>query len=693
MATLGKIRNQGVLLIVLIGIALLIFIVTDFISNGQAMFNEQKANVGRVNGEKIKYQDFYQEMTEYTDFIKIERNSDQLTDEETDQIRQETWERIVMRKVLEADASAIGMSVPYNEFRELTIGNNPSPIIFQRQVFRDENGQFNPSLVSNLIMQLDNAEIAQQMPEQLMRFRNYWAFLEQTVKDSRLSEKYNTLLSKSLVVNSLEAKYAHENNRTSVDLVYAMKPYFLIPDSVVNVAKADVEALYKRRKAQFKQDASADIIYVVFNIRPSETDFLAIEEEMNKAKEELVTTDDVIGTTNDLSDIPFQDIFFVKNDIPADLQEFAFSGDNGIFGPFLGEDNVFKMAKIVERTIAPDSVMLSVFPITNAQSLEDLQHKTDSMMKVVNGANFMELGGQEIGWVRETYIQLPQFNKEIIDAAFKASLNVPFMVEINGIPQIFIVTEKTTPVAKVKLAVIEREVAPSRQTQQKIHQDATLFASEVTSADKMTEIAQTKGYFAIPATNIDRNAPRLGNIRGSREVIRWAFDSKVNSVSDVREFGNQLVVAGVTRKNKDGFKTLEEVTPMLETELRRDKKFELMRGDFEGKSIEQLKAENLTSDTIRNLTFGAMSAGSLGNDAPIRALAPLAEINKISAPVRGNIGAYVFEVFQKTESEQPFDAKQQIAFMNYMQNQYLFQYMVEALKKAGDVKDERYKFF
>ena len=691
MATLGKIRSHGVLLLIVFGVMLLLFILTMNKADG-IPFTKQNTTVGKVNGEKIDYHDFYQKITEYTDFIKIENNIESLTDEQTDQIRQETWDRIVMRKVIEADAKAIGMSVPYEEFKELTIGNNPSSIIAGRQMFRDENGQFDPKRVTMFISQLDNAEIAQQVRnDELLKAKNYWTFLEQIVKDTRLTEKYNTLLSKALVINSLEAKYAYEGNKTSVDLVYAMKPYFLVPDSTVNVSKSDLNALYKKRKEQYKQDATCDIIYVVFDIKPSQEDFLTIEEEINKAKAEFSTTEDIIGTTNDLSDVPYQDIFLSKDDIAADLQEFAFSGERGvIFGPFLGEDNTYKMAKIIEKTVAPDSVMLSVFPIKNAQSEDDYKHKSDSMMKILTGANFMELGGQEVGWLRETYTN---FQKEIRDAAFKASVNVPFMVEINGFPQILIVTEKTKPVAKVKLAVIEREVVPSKQTQIKIHQDATHFASEISSADQIAAKAQEKGYFAIPATYINHNAPRLGNVRNSREIIRWAFDSKVNSVSDVKEYGNQIVVAGVTRKNKEGYKTLEEVTPMLEAELRRDKKFELMKSDFAGKSIEQLKAENFTTDTIKNVSFGAMSAGSLGNDAPIRALAPMAEINKISAPVKGNMGAYVFEVFQKNENPMPFDAKQHIAFMNYMQNQNIFQYVFEALKKASNVKDERYRFF
>ena len=334
MATLGKIRKHGVLLLIVIGVSLLLFILTLDNNTFQDLFNPnnpRKANVGKVNGEKIGYQDFYKSIVEYTDFYKIEMNNESLNDEMTEQIRQETWNQVVMRKVIEKDAEAIGMSVPYAELKELTIGNNPSQIIAGRQLFRDENGRFDASRVSMLISQLDNAEVAQRVQsDDLMRMKNYWSFLEQAVKDSRLNEKYSVLLSKVLVTNSLEAKYAYENKKTSVDLVYAMKPYFTVADSTVSVPQSDVKALYNKRKEQFKQEATCDISYVVFDIKPSQEDFLAVEEEITKAKEEFATTEDIIATTNDLSDIPYQDVFLVKTDISEDLQEFAFSGEKDV---------------------------------------------------------------------------------------------------------------------------------------------------------------------------------------------------------------------------------------------------------------------------------------------------------------------------------------------------------------------------
>ena len=61
MATLEKIRSKGVLLLIVVGAALLIFIIGDFVNSGSTYFNQLKANVAKVNGDKIKIEDYSRE--------------------------------------------------------------------------------------------------------------------------------------------------------------------------------------------------------------------------------------------------------------------------------------------------------------------------------------------------------------------------------------------------------------------------------------------------------------------------------------------------------------------------------------------------------------------------------------------------------------------------------------------------------
>lgn len=702
MATLGRIRNHGVLLLIVIGVALLIFIVTDFVNNGSTFFREQKANVGSIDGDKVKYNDFLASLNQMQDFYKVERGQN-IDDQMSEQIRQEVWNQIVMRQVIEKDARNIGMGVSKQELSDLIMSKNPSPLIMMRPVFQNpETGMFDPNIVANFIKELESADGNKNAnPEQVVLMKNYWKFIETSVKFGSLFEKYNTLLTKSLVTNTKEAQFAYNNSKYSVDVLYAMKPYFTIADSTVKVADSDVEALYKKKKEQFKQDPYVDIDFVVFPIKPSEEDIDAVRKQVETAKVGFVAVNDSLltDTVNFNSDVPYRDVFLAQGDIPSDLRDFAFSADRGVvFGPVF-VDNTFKIAKVVDTKQMPDSVKLSFIAIQEATA-EATKAKVDSVLGLAKQTPFATLAqqysadkqsssrGGDIGWVRQVTL-----SPELLRKVSAAAINEPFVMSQGSAASIFVVTERTKPVKMVKLAVIERNVATSNGTQAKIFQEAKQFAGLLGgSGSDFDKKAKEKNYQVIPANTIDRNFPRLLNIPETRQVIRWAFDSKVGATSDVFECGDNLVVATVKRMNKEGYKTLDEVKPQLLSELRKDKKFDMMKGLFAGKTIDRLRDEGLSVDTIKGLTFASNSAGSLGFDAAMIANAPFAEVNKLSAPMKGNIGAFVFQVLSKTENPEPFDLKQ-MKYVIGQQNSGLFYYVLEALKKAYKVKDERYNLF
>ena len=702
MATLGRIRNHGVLLLIVIGVALLIFIVTDFVNNGSTFFREQKANVGSIDGDKVKYNDFLASLNQMQDFYKVERGQN-IDDQMSEQIRQEVWNQIVMRQVIEKDARNIGMGVSKQELSDLIMSKNPSPLIMMRPVFQNpETGMFDPNIVANFIKELESADGNKNAnPEQVVLMKNYWKFIETNVKFGSLFEKYNTLLTKSLVTNTKEAQFAYNNSKYSVDVLYAMKPYFTIADSTVKVADSDVEALYKKKKEQFKQDPYVDIDFVVFPIKPSEEDIDAVRKQVETAKVGFVAVNDSLltDTVNFNSDVPYRDVFLAQGDIPSDLRDFAFSADRGVvFGPVF-VDNTFKIAKVVDTKQMSDSVKLSFIAIQEATA-EATKAKVDSVLGLAKQTPFATLAqqysadkqsssrGGDIGWVRQVTL-----SPELLRKVSAAAINEPFVMSQGSAASIFVVTERTKPVKMVKLAVIERNVATSNGTQAKIFQEAKQFAGLLGgNGSDFDKKAKEKNYQVIPANTIDRNFPRLLNIPETRQVIRWAFDSKVGATSDVFECGDNLVVATVKRMNKEGYKTLDEVKPQLLSELRKDKKFDMMKGLFAGKTIDGLRDEGLSVDTVKGLTFASNSAGSLGFDAAMIANAPFAEVNKLSAPMKGNIGAFVFQVLSKTENPEPFDLKQ-MKYVIGQQNSGLFYYVLEALKKAYKVKDERYNLF
>ncbi len=703
MAALGKIQKHGVLLLVIVGVALLIFIITDFVGNGSTFFQDRKANVGSIAGEKIRYQNFAHAVQQMEDFYKIERREQALDAETSEQIREEVWNRFVMLSVIEKDAKTIGMNVSSQELTDLTIGKNPSPIVAMRQMFQNqETGQFDPQMVVQLIHQLDDPAIIKQAnPEEVAMLRNYWKFLENTVKSDALIQKYNVLLSKSLVVNSKEASYAQNQSKDAVDLVYAMKPYFTISDSLVKVEKSEIEALYKQRKEQFKQEEAVDIQFVKFDIVPSEKDIAAVQSEVNAMATGFATIQDstIVDSVNYASDVPFRDEFLARNDVPENLRAFAFDQPQGaVFGPEF-KDYTFTMAKVVKSKVVADSVRLSIIAIQEETEAKT-KAKADSIIALSKTTPFGQLAAQysfdkasaakggDIGWFRELGL-----SKDIVKVFDKAS-SEPFVITQRNTSTIFLVTARTAPVRKVKLAVVERLVAPSSATQSKIFQEAKQFASSIKTTKEFEAKVNENKYVAYPAQNITRNQPRMMGIEGTREIIRWAFDSKPEATSDVFESSNStLIVATVSKKYKEGYKAVEDVTDQLSAELRNDKKFEMMKKDFAGKTIEQMQAENYTVDSVKNLSFASNTAGSLGNEPSVIAKAPVAEIGKVSEPMKGKMGAYVFQVLSKKENEQATNVEQVKQMIMQSRANSVYYFAIEALKKKFEVKDQRYNFF
>ena len=54
MASLQRIRNHGALLITIVGLAMLAFILGDFLNSGSSFFNRSRENVGVIEGQ-IQY--------------------------------------------------------------------------------------------------------------------------------------------------------------------------------------------------------------------------------------------------------------------------------------------------------------------------------------------------------------------------------------------------------------------------------------------------------------------------------------------------------------------------------------------------------------------------------------------------------------------------------------------------------------
>jgi peptidyl-prolyl cis-trans isomerase D len=700
MATLEKIRSKGLLLLIVVGLALVVFIVGDLVNSGSTYFQENSANVAVINGDKVKIRNYAEKMDQFNDVVKLQYGNN-INDEMTEQIRQMVWESTVTEKVIGDECANIGMTVTKNELADMIVGNNISPMMMSNQMFFNENGQFDVNNVKQFIASIDSEEAEQNIPyEQLRLYRNYWRYWEHAIKVNRLQEKYTNLLNSALVVNPLEAKYAYESAKVSADAVYAMKNYFAIPDSTINVSDAEIKTLYNKKKEQFKQKQSADIKYIVVDIKPSTDDFAEVEKWINDLKAEFTTTNDIAAIVNSNSDVQYRGENLTKEQIDADFQEFAFSGQAGeVMGPIF-VNNTYKMARIIENGIASiDSVNLSNMYLRR-ETAEATQALADSIIDAVKkGADFAELAkthsllqnaanGGEIGWVSEMGLE-----KKIATPAFSTPAKNMFIVKEGNDINLFYVNELGAKTTKAKVAILAREVSATSRTQAELYNKMKQFIVDNNTIEALEAEAANNGYVVMTASNIDINATAINNIQKAREVVRWVFENKEGATSDIFEVEDKIIAVAIDKHNAEGYRPLESVKAQLAAEIRKDKKADILIAQMAGKSMDQLIAEGFRVDTVRNVNFASTYVGAIGNEPSLFARVANAEIEKESAPIKGNTGAYIFKVINKNEEAKPYNEKEEMVMLETRES-YMNPYLaIEALKTAAEIKDMRYIYY
>ena len=125
MASLQRIRNHGALLIAIVGLAMLAFILGDFLNSGSSFFNRSRENVGVIEGQKIHYTEYEAAKDQLTEVYKIESGRSDFDEDMSAQIRNQVWNMLMMDYTLRAQAKKIGMDVTVDELSELCIGENP----------------------------------------------------------------------------------------------------------------------------------------------------------------------------------------------------------------------------------------------------------------------------------------------------------------------------------------------------------------------------------------------------------------------------------------------------------------------------------------------------------------------------------------------------------------------------------------
>ncbi|NLJ01017.1 MAG: hypothetical protein GX371_07700 [Bacteroidales bacterium] len=709
MATLQKIRDRGALLVIVVGVALLAFVLGDLLTSGSTFLGRARDKAFVVNGEVITTQQYADKITEFEEFQKMVSGQTSLDENMTSQIREAVFQQIVRERLLGDQAKKLGLVVSKAEINDLVHGEAISPILQQLPFFVDpETGVFSRSALIEFLNVINIPSPNPQEQALVDQYKSLWLFIEDMVRTQRLEEKYITLLSNAVVINDVEAKTHFDLSQQNADMVIAMQSYFTVPDSLVSVTGKEIKAYYDAHKESYRLEAPlVKLSYFMKEIVPSDEDFAEVEAESHVAYEQLQNATNPAVVVADYSETPYRDVYLGETLFTPSQLDFARSASiNEMYGPVREEDS-FQVFKLIDRVTAPDSVRLLMMgvpaPTTVGQdslvtqfvdSIYNVIREGESFSRVANELNPASNGG-DVGWARE--IDLISFGADAVRTIFNAPVGEPIKITVPGQQLILQVEEKTRPVAKYKLAVIDMPVLPSEKTSNNIDNELNQFVAMDNVGAEFSELASERGYMVMPNMSFSANDFSLAQVPNSRQVITWAANEK--KMGTVRKFDltNLRIVARVDQVIPAGTTPLSEVSESIRMQLINQKKAEHIINDLKESNLSSIDAYasvmNTTADTVQFVNFNTRNITGIGFEPMLNAVSAFAPLHTVVGPVKGNMGVYVAEVATRTEGTESYNAEEQkLEMMN--NNAYRLQMQsIEVLKNRLGVEDNRFRFF
>ena len=693
MALLEKIRVKfGIVISVIIALALLSFIIDPGTLESALNSMSSKYDVGKIAGKRISYNEFQSEVDKYTTINELMTGSSAQTEQMQQQIRDAAWQELVDKYMFIDNAMAAGIHVGEAELVDLVSGESLSPVMAQNPVFFDESGNFSLDML--------NAFIANVNQDQTGQLRLYWNYLQNSINTQQYYQKYSALFNAGNYENALQLADDLDFNNTTADVDYCYVSYPIGTDSTIVVSDSEIKDYYNSHKKFFKQTANREIEYVVFEVVPSEADVLATSDEMDAAYEEFQTTDNMRAFLHMNSEESLSEYWYKNGDLNtlnSELNEYIFNRKEDVT-PVIKSGNTFLAARVMDSKMLPDSVFVKHILLQG----DDAAHVADSLVGVISrGGNFSNLAAAysadqssaadgelgSIGWMTQTYM-IPGF-----ESVIEARAGRPFVLETQYGTHVVLVTERTEPVLKKQVAILEKTALASRDTFNEYYAQANTFATLAGGSYEgyLRAVDSTKVY-SHPVT-ITEATSNYGAIDNAKEVTRWAFDAKEGKASEIITVNNNyFFIATVTKINKEGYAPVEDAASLIEQRLYalkiQDKVLSDVKSKISGISSIEDAAKVLGVEVDRS---EAVSLGSTTVDPALLGAVSAAPEGTLFGPVPGTMGVYVVNVSNRETGS--FYTETDARNLAAQKSQYMSQLILSVMSEYDDVVDNRARFF
>ena len=713
MAALGKIRSKGVLLICIISLGLFAFIAEEAFRSCESSSNDARQQVGKVLGEKINVTEFQKLVDEYTEVIKMQQGQDNLNEDQLNQVKDMVWNTYVQTKLIENETKKLGLTVTDAELQNvLTEGTNP--MLMQTPFVNQQTGRFDVNALKKFLAEYKaQGQANPQLAKQYDTIYKYWTFIEKTLRQQLLAQKYQGLFAHCFLSNKVEAQMAFNDQNQESQIQLAALSYSSIDDNKVQISDADLKAKYDEVKGRFKQYVeSRDIKYVDVQVKASAADRAALQKEFagySQALASATDASDVVRKSTSL--VNYLGVPVSKDAYPYDiaqrLDSMAVGSTSKVFEN--NSDNTLNVIKLVSKQLLPDSVQYRQIQVAGATA-EESAKRADSIYNALKaGADFEVIAkkygqtGEKTWLTTRQYQSAPSLDHNTKD--YIMSLNTMSVNELKNVALsqgnlIVQVVDRKGMINKYVAAVVKKNVTFSKDTYSAAYNKFSSFVSANLTADAIVKNAAKAGFNVQERKDVTTAEHNLAGIRSTRDAMRWLFDAKKGDVSPLYECGDNdhLLVVVLDNINNVGYRSLDDaqVKEYVKGEVLKDKKAEMLMAKLNGvKSVAAAKAKGANVSTVNQVTFAApvfVPATGASEPALSGAVAATAKGKFCKLPVKGNAGVYVFEVTNKTQRPGKFDAATEMQKLRQKEMQMAGNFMNELYIKAK-VVDNRYLFF
>jgi peptidyl-prolyl cis-trans isomerase D len=700
MGIMGFLRNRmGLILVIVIGFALFAFIAGEVIHYGSSFFHGDNTELAEIAGEKVTYAEFDKKVQDNTNNFKQQSRQGDITPQITGYIQETTWNQELTQVILTKEMDKLGLVVGTDEMKSLIQGDNLSPQIVQ--AFGDpQTGQVDRAKLNNFLTNISSPNADTSM---LTR----WTAFVGHIKDDKRQEKYMALVTNGLYVNSLDATDDYEAKNKIVNFKYIKLDYASIPDNKVTLTDDDYQNYYNDHKSEFKnQEESRNIEYVSFNAAPSKEDSAVIKAQIEKLVPDFKASNNDSLFVELNADTKSPIVYQHKGQLGPKIDSIMFGAAKGfVYGPYLANGS-YKISKLDDAIIGPDSVKARHILLPGTFGIDKALVTADSIKKLIQGGkSFADLakmysvdkGSAEKGGELGTFgrgMMAPTFEDAVFNGK-KGDLKI--VTTQYGVHLVEIEDQKGSSKV-VKVATVDKLISSSTTTQSAAYSKAQAFLGGLNKDNFDTQATQAR-LIPVIAKDINSVAVSFQGVDNGREVVRWAYKADVGNFSDqVFTSGNHYIVARLIQIKPKGILPLELVKDQIKPQVLIAVKGKTLSDKLQAAasgaaSINQVAQKAGTQVlSLQNIVFA--NPVIPGASAEYKVVGSIfgSQPGKISAPVEGQLGVFIFVVDNFIKPAPLTNAVRERQQIGQMLAQRSQQEIVEALKDKANVKDYRYKF-